>query len=359
MLITMNNRKTVIERIDASYGQVTLITMTNRRGASVTLSNLGAGIVSIVVPDREGNMADVVLGYENAVDYMADGPCAGKVPGRYANRIARGQFMLDGVSYKLAVNNGPNALHGGPTGFQNRLWDVALVGDDAVRFTRLSPDGEEGYPGDLTVAAMYRWSDENSLELTFDAQTDKPTIINLTNHAYFNLAGHDSGSVLDHELKLAASRYLPTDDTLIPTGELAPVAGTPMDFTRAHAIGRDIKADFPALKYGKGYDNCWAIDNYTPGEIRLAAELFDPASGRALEVRTDQPGVQIYTGNWLEGAPEGKGGYCYSDYDAVAIECQDFPDSPNKADFPPTRLSPADIYRRHIIFSFFTKAKSI
>ena len=356
MLKAMNNRKTVIERIDTPQGQIALITMTNRRGASVTLSNLGAGIVSIVVPDREGNMADVVLGYGNAADYLADGPCAGKVPGRYANRIARGQFVLDGVSYKLAINNGPNALHGGPTGFQNRLWDVALVGDDAVRFTRLSPDGEEGYPGNLTVAAMYRWSDENSLELTFDAQSDKPTIINLTNHAYFNLAGHNTGPVLEHELKLMASHYLPTDETLIPTGELAAVAGTPMDFTKAHAIGRDIKADFPALKYGKGYDNCWVIDNYTPGEIRLAAVLFDPTSGRTLEVKTDQPGVQIYTGNWLEGAPAGKGGYTYSDYDAVAIECQDFPDSPNKADFPSTRLSPADIYRRHIIFTFKTKA---
>lgn len=355
----MNNRKTVIERVDTSFGQIALVTMTNRRGASVTLSNLGAGIVSIIVPDRTGAMADVVLGYENAADYMADGPCAGKVPGRYANRIAGGRFTLDGVSYRLAVNNGPNALHGGPTGFQNRLWDVALVGDDAVRFTRVSPDGEEGYPGDLTVAAMYRWTDDNSLELTFDAQSDCPTIINLTNHAYFNLGGHDSGSALGHELKLMASRYLPTDDTLIPTGELAPVAGTPMDFTKAHAIGRDIKADFPALNYGKGYDACWVIDNYVPGEIRLAAELFDPESGRLLEVSTDQPGVQVYTGNWLEGSPTGKGGYVYKDYDAVAIECQDFPDAPNQAGFPSTRLSPADIYRRHIIFSFKTKAKSI
>lgn len=355
----MQNRKIVIERIDAPIGQIALVAMTNRRGSSVILSNLGAGIVSVVVPDREGNMADVVLGYENVLDYMADGPCAGKVPGRYANRIARGQFSLDGVSYKLAVNNGPNALHGGPTGFQNRLWDVALVGDDAVRFTRQSPDGEEGYPGDLTVAAMYRWTDENVLELTFDAQTDRPTIINLTNHAYFNLAGHDSGSVLEHELKLSASHYLPTDETLIPTGELAPVADTPMDFMRSHAIGRDIQSDFPALKYGKGYDNCWAIDSYTPGEMRVAAMLFEPKSGRTLEVSTDQPGVQIYTGNWLAGSPKGKGGYCYSDYDAVAIECQDFPDAPNHAEFPSTRLSPADIYRRRINFSFKTKAKSI
>lgn len=352
----MSNRKTVMDRIDAAAGQIVLITMTNRRGASVTLSNLGAGIVSVIVPDREGRMADVVLGYDNPVDYMADGPCAGKVPGRYANRIAAGKFNLDGIDYSLAINNGPNALHGGPTGFQNRLWDVNLVGDDGVRFTRLSPDGEEGYPGSMTVAAMYRWTDTNRLELTLEAQTDRPTIINLTNHVYFNLAGHNTGSVLNHELRLAASRYLPTDDTLIPTGELAPVAGTPMDFTRSHAIGRDTATDFPALKYGKGYDACWVIDDYIPGKLRTVAELFDPVSGRALDVESDQPGVQIYTGNWLAGCPLGKDGYTYSDYDAVAIECQDFPDAPNRPDFPSVRLSPADIYRRHINFIFKTKA---
>lgn len=352
----MNNRKTIIERIDAPFGQITVVTMINRRGASVVLSNLGAGIVGISVPDREGRLADVVLGYEDMADYMNDGPCAGKIPGRYANRIAGGLFEIDGVKYKLAVNNGPNALHGGPTGFQNRLWDVALSGDDSVRFTRLSPDGEEGYPGDLTVAARYRWTDDNSLELTLEAQTDRPTIINLTNHTYFNLAGHDSGSVLDHSLRLFASEYLPTDDTLIPTGDRTPVADTPMDFTKPHAIGRDIKNDFPALNYGKGYDNCWVVDNYEPGCVRTVAELFEPTTGRMVEVSSDQPGVQIYTGNWLDGSPVGKGGCRYNDYDAVAIECQDFPDSPNHPDFPSTRLEPSDIYRRRIIFTFKTKA---
>lgn len=352
----MNNRKTIIERIDAPFGQITVVTMINRRGASVVLSNLGAGIVGISVPDRAGRLADVVLGYEDMADYMNDGPCAGKIPGRYANRIAGGLFDIDGVKYKLAVNNGPNALHGGPTGFQNRLWDVALSGDDSVRFTRLSPDGEEGYPGDLTVAARYRWTDDNSLELTLEAQTDRPTVINLTNHTYFNLAGHDSGSVLDHSLRLFASEYLPTDDTLIPTGDRVPVAGTPMDFTRPHAIGRDIKNDFPALNYGKGYDNCWVVDNYEPGCVRTVAELFEPTTGRMVEVSSDQPGVQIYTGNWLDGSPVGKGGCRYRDYDAVAIECQDFPDSPNHPDFPSTRLDATDMYRRHIIFTFKTKA---
>ncbi len=358
MLMAMSNRKTLIERIDSRAGQIALITMTNRKGASVTLSNVGAGVVSIIVPDREGWLADVVVGYDNAADYIADGPCSGKVPGRYANRIAKGHFNLDGVGYSLAVNNGPNALHGGPTGFQNRLWDVSLTGDDAVRFTRLSHDGEEGYPGNMAVVAMYRWTDDNRLELTLEAQTDEPTVVNLTNHTYFNLSGHDSGPVLDHELILYASNYLPTDETLIPSGELSPVEGTPMDFTKPHSIGRDIKNDFPALKYGKGYDNCWAVDRYEAGRIRPVAELFDPASGRQLVVETDQPGVQVYTGNWLAGSPKGKGGYEYKDYDAVAIECQDFPDAPNHPEFPSSRLNPSEIYRRHIIFSFKTRAKA-
>ncbi len=346
------NRKTEIGRTDTAYGEVTWITMTNRRGAAVTLSTLGAGIVSIIVPDKMGRMADVVIGYDNPASYMADGPCSGKVPGRYANRIARGHFTLDGVEYTLAINNGPNALHGGPTGFQNRIWDFELVGDDKVRFSRVSPDGEEGYPGTLNVAVTYCWDDNNELKLTLEATTDKATVVNLTNHAYFNLNGHNSGSVLNHELTLAANRYLPTDDTLIPSGEMAPVAGTPMDFTVARTIGRDIDKDFPALVYGKGYDNCWAIDDYKPGQMRHVAKLYAPLSGRILTVSTDQPAVQVYTGNWLDGSPKGKADYEYHDYDAVAIECQDMPDSPNKPDFPSTRLNPGDRYCRHIIFKF-------
>lgn len=351
------NRKTIIERVASPYGEIIVVEMVNRKGASVKLSNLGAGVVSIVVPDRFGNMADVVIGYDNPSYYMSDGPCAGKIPGRYANRIAGGSFSLDGVEYRLAVNNGPNALHGGPTGFQNRLWAMELVGDNAVRFSRVSEDGEEGYPGALKVSVTYRWTDDNSLSVHIEAETDKPTVVNLTNHSYFNLAGHNSGSALGLLLKLNASRYLPTDETLVPTGEMQPVEGTPMDFRTAHEIGRDIKADFTALKYGKGYDNSWSIDGYEPGKIQLAAELYDPVSGRVLDVETDQPAVQVYTGNWLNGSPEGKGGYEYQDYDAVAIECQAFPDSPNHPEFPTTRLNPGEVYDRHIIFKFKTKSE--
>ena len=334
-------------------GKITLLTITNAIGAQVVLSSLGAGIVSIVVPDAKGRMADVVIGYDNPDDYLADGPCAGKIPGRYANRIARGHFELDGNAYSLAINNGPNALHGGPTGFQNRIWQVEDVFDNSVTFHYTSDDGEEGYPGKLNAYARYIWTDDCALRLEMWATVeDRPTVINLTNHAYFNLGGHEKPSVLNHQLRLNASRWLPTDETLIPLPSAPqPVAGTPMDFTAAKPIGRDIKADFPALLYGKGYDNCWFIDG-ADGNMAVAAELTDPESGRRLTVSTDQPAVQVYTGNWLEGCPAGKDGVTYHDYCAVAIECQNCPDAPNRCDFPSPRLNPGETYRRTIEFKF-------
>ena len=336
-------------------GDITLVTVTNRSGASVTLSSLGAGIVSVNVPDSEGHLEDVALGYADAKDYFYDGPCAGKVPGRFANRIARGALRVDGREYQLAINNGPNALHGGPEGFQNRIWDVVVAPDGEVVFSYVSADGEENYPGKLTVEARYHWSEENTLTLTLSATTDAPTVINLTNHCYWNLEGHNSGSVLDHKLRIGASRYLPTDDTLIPTGEMAPVAGTPMDFTSPKAIGRDIREDFPALVYGKGYDNCWVVDNYTKGHLQHVATLEAPRSGRVLEVLTTQPAAQVYTGNWLAGSPANKAGRSYDDYDGVAIECQAMPDSPNHPDFPSTQLYPGQLYNETIQFRFKTK----
>ena len=282
---------------------------------------------------------------------MADGPCAGKCPGRYANRIAGGHLELDGKVYTLPINNGPNHLHGGPDGFQNRIWESRRDGD-AVEFMYFSEDGEMGYPGNLKVVARYEWSEENELRLTFTAQCDAPTVLNLTNHAYFNLDGHGSGSVLDHSLKLNASLYLPTDDTLIPLGEAEPVAGTPMDFLKSKKLGRDIKEDFPALNYGKGYDACWIIDGWQEGQLQEAAQLVSAKSGRSLTVYTTQPGIQVYTGNWLAGCPEGKDGAVYEDYGGVALECQHFPDSPNHPDFPSTRLNPGETFEQAIIFAF-------
>ncbi len=340
------------KKYPSAIGEITVLTLTNASGASVELSTLGAGIVAVNVPDAQGRLADVALGYANPADYLADGPCAGKVPGRYANRIAAGNLEIDGKVYRLPINNGPNHLHGGPDGFQNKIWTLVKAEGNTVVMSYTSPDGEAGYPGVLTATAEYRWTDDNELQLTLRATTDAPTVVNLTNHAYWNLAGHNAGSVLSHKLTLRASTYLPTDSTLIPEGVQVPVEGSPMDFTSPKALGSDIKLEFPALVYGKGYDNCWCIDSYTPGKMAEAAVLTDPASGRRLTVTTDQPGVQVYTGNWLAGSPANKAGRSYDDYDGVAIECQDFPDSPNKRAFPSTRLNPGEEYTRHINFKF-------
>ncbi len=331
--------------------EIKTYTLTNKSGASVTLSSLGAAIQKIIVPDKDGKLADVVIGYDNLENYFADGPCAGKCPGRYANRIAEGSLEINGKIYSLPINNGPNHLHGGPEGFQNKIWESRKDGD-AVEFMYFSEDGEMGYPGNLKVVARYEWSEQNELRLTFTAQCDAPTVVNLTNHSYFNLDGHDSGSVLDHTLKLNASLYLPTDETLIPLGEPDPVAGTPMDFLKPKKLGQDIKEDFPALNYGKGYDACWIIDGYQKGQLAEAAELKAAKSGRTLKVYTTQPGIQVYTGNWLKGCPTGKGGAIYDDYCAVALECQHFPDSPNNPDYPTTLLKPGETFEEAIIFAF-------
>lgn len=330
---------------------VVIYTMRNSKGYEVELCNMGAAIVAVNVPDKEGVVGDVALGYENRMDYVTEGPCMGKVPGRYANRIAKGHFELDGKEYHLAINNGPNALHGGPTGFHKSLWE-GRVEENRVVFAIDSADGHEGYPSDLYVEAVYDWDDENRLELTLLAQTNGATVINLTNHAYFNLAGAGEGTIKNHTLRLNASKYLPTDQTLVPTGELRDVEGTPMDFRTAKPIGRDMEEQFDALLFGKGYDNCWPIDHYEAGKIQEAALLADPTSGRTLRVLTDQPAVQVYTGNWLSGCPMGKGGKRYEDYSGVAIECQGYPDAPNKPHFPSQVLRKGERYERHIIFEF-------
>lgn len=357
--------KTTKEIKSSPIGDVTYFTLTNDSGASVVLSSLGAGIVAIRVPDAQGKLEDVVIGYPDPASYVADGPCAGKTPGRYANRIARGRFMLDGKEYTLPVNNGPNHLHGGPNGFQNRIWNVADVTDGCVRFSLTSADGDAGYPGNLVASVTYTWTESDELRIDYEAETDAPTVVNLTNHSYFNLGGHDAGAVraMNQELTLACNRWLPTDDTLIPSGEMAPVEGTPMDFRTAKAVGKDIFPadampstevlikDFDAIRYGKGYDNCWVIDN-ADGSLKPIATLFDPESGRRLRVSTDQPAVQVYGGNWVSGCPVGKDGTVYTDYCAVAIECQGCPDAPNKPEFPSQVVRPALPYRRSIVFAF-------
>lgn len=333
-------------------GTITVVRIENRSGAWVELSSLGAGILEVGVPDRSGNLENVALRYADPADYLHDGPCMGKTPGRYANRIARGRFNIDGLDVSLAVNNGPNALHGGPEGFQNRIWNVELL-DGGVRFFRTSPDGEENYPGTLEASVTYIWSDDNTLSISLEAVVDKPSVVNLTNHTYWNLDGADAGSVLGHKLKMDCSRFLPTDDTLIPTGQLLPVEGTPMDFRKHHTLGERIREDFPALLFGKGYDACWAIDNWRRGELsRGIIELHSEKSGRKLTISSTQPGAQVYTGNWLDGSPLNCSGRSYTDYEGVAIELQGFPDAPNEPGFPSQQIFPGDHYRQIIEFRF-------
>jgi len=326
-----------------------LYILRNSTGASVQLANIGAAIVSIIVPDRHGVMRDVVLGYRSAADYFGDGPCAGKIPGRFANRIAGGRFRLEGNTYRLPLNDGPNHLHGGQEGFQNQIWESRIHGD-AVLFSYLSRNGEAGYPGNLQVTARYEWSEDNELRLTLTATTDAPTIVNLTNHAYFNLDGEDSGSVLNHTLEVNSSRWLPMDAGFIPTGEIASVEGTPMDFTRRKPIGKDMSADFKALQEGKGYNACYLIDKKEG--LALAARLCAARSGRRLDILTTQPSLMLYTGSWLKGCPAGKTGRPYEDYDAVALECQHTPDAPNQKDFPSTVLRPGEVLEETIVWRF-------
>ena len=319
---------------------------------SADITDFGATLVRFCGPDRNGRMTDVLLGFDNVVPYTGSIGYMGAVIGRFGNRIEKGKFTLNGKEYTLAVNNGPNHLHGGNVGFSHKIFAVRNVDDHTIEFGYLSPDGEEGYPGNLDVQVTYSLSQDGTLTIDYYAISDADTVINLTNHAYFNLNGEGNGNILGHTLRLNASEYLPTSDSLIPLGESEPVAGTPMDFVSEKVIGAEIKADFPALVYGKGYDNCWVIDGYEPGQIQEAAELYAPESGRVLNVYTTQPGVQVYTGNWLAGCPVAKCGRSYNDYDGVAIECQNFPDAPNKPEYPSAVLRPGEVYQQAIIFAF-------
>lgn len=326
-------------------------TLTNANGVVVVLSSLGAAIHSLRTPDREGRPADVVLGFETLEQWVANPPFFGVIVGRYANRIAGGRFALDGATYSLATNNAPNHLHGGTRGFDKVVWraePLVEADGEAVRFTYVSADGEEGYPGTLTTSVVYTLTANNELRLDYAATTDKATVVNLSNHAYFNLAG--TGTVLDHELQINADRYTPVNATLIPTGELAPVAGTPFDFRQATAIGARITADHEQIRIGGGYDHNFVL-NGTPGELRLAARAFDPSSGRTLEVQTTEPGVQLYSGNF--GSPiAGRGGESYPRHAGFCLETQHFPDSPNQSSFPSTVLRPGDRFESTTVFRF-------
>lgn len=333
-------------------GPVELFILTNAHGIQVRAITYGAIITSIRVPDRAGALGDIVHGFDDLEGYLTRHPYFGAIVGRYANRIAGGRFTLDGHTYSLATNNGPNHLHGGVNGFDRVLWKgEPLAGRVGVRFTRTSPDGEEGYPGNLTVSVTYTLSDAGELAVEYEGTTDKATPINLSQHSYFNLAGHDAGSVLDHELTIHASRYTPVDEGLIPTGELAPVEGTPFDFRRPTAVGARIEAPHEQLVRGRGYDHNFVLDRRGAG-LEPAARLVHRASGRTLEVRTTEPGLQFYSGNFLDGTVHGKGGVAYPRRSALCLETQHFPDSPNQPQFPSTILRPGATYRSHTVFAF-------
>ena len=343
----------------APFGQteagqpIELYTLKNASGMEAGIINLGGIVVSLKVPGRGGQIADVVLGFDKLADYEKPNPYFGAIVGRYGNRIAKGRFTLNGVEYKLAVNDGENSLHGGIHGFNHAVWQAREVpgGDPAVELTYFSKDLEEGYPGNLTVKVTYTLTAANELRIDYSATTDKDTVANVTNHSYFNLAGQGQGDILGDVLTIYASKFTPVDAGLIPTGELKSVAGTPFDFRQPTVIGARIDNDDEQLKRGKGYDHNWVVDG-TPGTLRPAARVSDPGSGRVLEVLTTEPGVQFYTGNFLDGTSTGKSGKVYQRRYGFCLETQHFPDSPNHPDFPTTVVKAGAEYKSATVFRF-------
>ena len=331
---------------------VQVYTLKNANGIEVKAISYGGIITSLRTPDRSGNFADIVLGFDRLDGYLTAHPYFGAIIGRFGNRIGQAQFTLDGRTYPLAKNNGPNHLHGGLKGFDKVPWTVTIAdGGQAIAFSRTSPDGEEGYPGNLAVKVTYTLTDSNELMVDYLATTDKPTPVNLTQHSYFDLAGEGSGDILGHELMINADRYTPVDDTLIPTGELASVEGTPFDFRKPTAIGARINGDHPQLTSGKGYDHNWVL-NRTGNGLQPAARVVETKSGRTLEVSTEEPGIQFYAGNFLDGSITGKGGHVYAHRTGFCLETQHYPDSPNKPDFPTTILRPGQEYKTRTVFKF-------
>ena len=351
----------------ASYGttkdgeQVDIYTMKNDNGMIVKFLSYGGIITEMDVPDRSGQNGDAVLGFNNLADYETKSPYFGAIIGRYANRIGGAKFTLDGVEYKLPANDGPNSLHGGDKGFDKRVWAVKPVqagaGSAAAELTYVSKDGEEGYPGNLTVHVTYTLTNANEFRMDYEATTDKPTVINLTNHAYFNLAGNGSGSIEGQLMMINADRYTPIDSTLIPTGELAPVAGTPFDFRYATPIGARIRSGDEQLVYARGYDHNFVL-NRTGNGLELAARAYDPETGRILEVLTTEPGIQFYTGNFLDSTLLGSAGKQYRQTDAFTLETQHFPNSPNKPNFPSTVLRPGETFKSTTVYKFLTDTPS-
>lgn len=337
--------------------QVDLYTLHNTRGAEAKITNYGAIVTSLKVPDRNGKFDDVVLGFNDFDSYLKNDPYFGAIVGRYGNRIAKGRFTLNGVEYKLATNNGENHLHGGIKGFDKVVWtgsEIKSPAGPAVAMTYLSKDGEEGYPGNLNVRVVYTLTNNNELKIEYTATTDKDTVTNLTHHSYFNLAGEGNGDILNHLVTINANRFVPTDAGSIPTGKLMSVAGTPFDFLKPMAIGARINQDDEQLKFGSGYDHTWVV-NGRPGVLRLAATAYEATSGRVMQVWTTEPGVQFYTGNFLNGTLTGKSGKVYQRRFGFCFETQHYPDSPNHPAFPTTTLKKGQTFKSTTIYKFSSR----
>lgn len=339
---------------------VKVYTLTNSQGLELRAMNYGGIILSLRVPDRNGTLEDIVLGYDSLAEYVEESPYFGAIIGRYGNRIDDGEFELDGKTYTLATNNGPNHLHGGTKGFDKRYWEGESFVDDhgvGIIFSYTSPYGEEGYPGTLDAEVTYRLTDDNQLIVSYKATTTEATPVNLTQHSYFNLAGHGSGDVLDHELMINADRFTPVDSTLIPTGERRPVEGTPFDFTSPTPVGARIDADNPQIKHGLGYDHNFILNRDDAGKdsLALAARVYEPESGRVMSVHTTEPGLQFYSGNFLDGSLTGKDEVTYEQRAGFCLETQHFPNSPNEPTFPSTILRPGETYHSRTIFTFDTR----
>lgn len=336
--------------------EIKSFTLVNSNGLEMTAITYGGIITSLKVPDKNDTMEDIVLGYDNLQGYLDLNPYFGAIIGRYGNRIAQGKFSLDGQEYQLAKNNGPNHLHGGPKGFDKVVWEAESFKKEngsGITFSYRSPDMEEGYPGNLNATVTYFLSDSNTLEFEYKATTDKKTIINLTQHTYFNLTAMKEG-ILNHELQINGSGFLPVNNTLIPTGEIKLVEGTPFDFRQAKTIGRDIAVEDEQLSFGGGYDHNWVLD-MGDGEMNYAASLYDPQSGRYMEVFTEEPGLQFYSGNFLDGTITGKQGVVYPFRSGLCLETQHYPDSPNHADFPSVVLNPGEEYNTKTVYKFLVK----
>lgn len=358
----MKNEKTLsglatgsfLKQIDGK--ETKLCVLTNVNGVEVTITNYGAKIVSIMVPDKHGKMTDVVTGHNSIDEYLSsEEPYFGAVCGRYGNRIAKGRFEIDGILYdKLALNNGPNSLHGGIKGFNSVVWEICKEDPQTIELAYTSPDGEEGFPGKLDTTIVYRLTDNNEVVITYRAVTDKPTVLNLTNHSYFNLSGAGNPTIGDHLLTINADYYLPTDNTSIPYGPKEKVEGTPMDFRTPHEVGARIDEDFEALIFGKGYDHNYIL-NKKGNELSFCARCVSPKTGIVMEAYTTEPGVQLYTGNWMTGNFAGKNGQRYPARAALCLETQHFPDSPNKPEYPTTILRPGEVLISETIYKFSTE----